>query len=175
MFGMYFMVTQYLEISIGLSALGAGLIFLVSCVPQGATGVVCARLIARFSLIHVLVGGLVATTVGLALIAWGMHASLPVMLVGMTLMGIGQGAAFGPLTSVGIWGIDHADAGAAYGLVNTVHQMGGTMGIAALAGVAGASASYSVPMVVAAVLSALALGTTAVIARLIARRRPAAL
>ena len=37
LFGMYFMTTQYFELTLGYSALTAGLLMLVNCVPQGAT------------------------------------------------------------------------------------------------------------------------------------------
>lgn len=42
----------------------------------------------------------------------------------MLLVGIGQGAAFGPLTAAGVAGAPREHAGAAAGLVNVAHQRG---------------------------------------------------
>jgi sugar phosphate permease len=50
----------------------------------------------------------------------------------MVLLGIGMGSAFTPLTTAGIHGVADRDAGAASGLVNTAHQLGGTLGIGIL-------------------------------------------
>ena len=47
-------------------------------------------------------------------------------------MGVGMGAAFTPLTTAAIAGVAPADAGAASGLVNVAHQLGGAIGVAVL-------------------------------------------
>jgi hypothetical protein len=48
------------------------------------------------------------------------------------LLLLGQGATLGPLTAAGIAGVQPRDAGAASGLVNTAHQLGGSLGLGAL-------------------------------------------
>ena len=50
----------------------------------------------------------------------------------MVLIGIGQGASLGPLTASGIAGVTKEDAGAASGLVNVAHQLGGSLGLGIL-------------------------------------------
>ena len=68
----------------------------------------------------------------------------------MVLVGAGQGLAFAPLTTAGIAGVVPADAGAASGLVNTAHQLGMALGLAALSAVAaGAGAGLEGPAAVA--------------------------
>ena len=57
------------------------------------------------------------------------------------LLGVGMGVAFTPLTSAGIAGVAAEDAGAASGLVNVAHQLGGSLGIGILVTVF-ASASH---------------------------------
>lgn len=47
----------------------------------------------------------------------------------MLLLGLGNGAALGPLTISGVAGVEARDAGAASGLVNMAHQLGGTLGL----------------------------------------------
>ena len=157
LFGMYFMTTQYFELTLGYSALTAGLLMLVNCVPQGATGIMVSSLVTRFGLRRLLLTGLASTVVGLGLIAWGMHGSLPILLLGMILTGLGQGASFGPITSVGIWQSSPSEAGAASGIINTGHQMGATTGVAGLTGLLVFSPHYSTPLTVSAILMVVAL------------------
>jgi hypothetical protein len=63
----------------------------------------------------------------------------------MVLIGIGQGASLGPLTASGIAGIASEDAGAASGLVNVTHQLGGSLGLGILVTIfaAAGSATFS--------------------------------
>lgn len=55
----------------------------------------------------------------------------------MVLIGIGQGLTLSPLTAAGIVGVPAKDAGAASGVVNVAHQLGNSLGLAALVAVAG--------------------------------------
>jgi hypothetical protein len=68
--------------------------------------------------------------------AWLVHLSartpyLTGIALPMMLIGAGQGGALAPLTSAGIVGIAAEDAGAAGGVTNVVHQVGGALGLAA--------------------------------------------
>ena len=56
-------------------------------------------------------------------------AYLTAVALPMVLIGAGQGAALGPLTAAGIAGVQPHDAGAASGVVNTAHQLGGSLGL----------------------------------------------
>ena len=50
----------------------------------------------------------------------------------LVILGIGAGAAFTPLTAAGVAGVAPRDAGAASGLVNVAHQLGGSLGLGVL-------------------------------------------
>jgi sugar phosphate permease len=56
----------------------------------------------------------------------------PAIALPLLLLGMGMGTALTPLTSAGIAGVAPDDAGAASGLVNTAHQLGGALGISVL-------------------------------------------
>ena len=58
----------------------------------------------------------------------------------MILLGIGQGGTLSPLTVAGIAGVAPEDAGAASGLVNVAHQLGGSLGLGILVTVFAAAA-----------------------------------
>jgi len=50
----------------------------------------------------------------------------------MILIGLGQGGVLAPLTVSAVAGVTQEDAGAASGLVNVAHQLGGSLGLAIL-------------------------------------------
>jgi hypothetical protein len=59
----------------------------------------------------------------------------------MALIGLGNGTAMTPLTAAGVRGVEPRDQGAASGLVNVAHQLGGSLGLSVLIVVFAASAS----------------------------------
>jgi hypothetical protein len=59
----------------------------------------------------------------------------------MLLIGAGQGGALAPLTSAGVSGVAAEDAGAAGGVVNVAHQLGGSLGLGLLVTVFAAAGS----------------------------------
>lgn len=134
MFGMFFFLTQFLQGAKGYSALTAGCAFLpVTLAVFGMVRVV-PRLVTRFGIHRVLIGGLLLALVGMTWLSqvsvgsdYATQVALPMLLVGT-----GMGLAFTPLTSAGMAGVDGHDAGAASGLVNVFHQLGGTLGIGIL-------------------------------------------
>jgi predicted MFS family arabinose efflux permease len=61
------------------------------------------------------------------------------VLPGFAIAGLSLGAAFVAATTTALAHVDHTDAGVASGLVNTGHELGGTLGVAFVSTVAGAS------------------------------------
>ncbi|MFE2548205.1 MFS transporter [Streptomyces sp. NPDC059355] len=99
------------------------------------------------------------------------------------LVGLGLSVAFVQLTALAVDGVPRQDAGLAGGLVNTTRQVGGAIGLAALATLAGsvtAGASAGTPPLealtagyrTAFAVSAAVLLTTALLALLLTRRTP---
>jgi hypothetical protein len=108
-------------------------------------------------------GRLLITGLSVALIAmaWTCRLSadtqyFPRIALPMMLLGLGMGIAFIPLTSSGIAGVDPKDSGAASGLVNAFHQVGGSLGLGVLVTVFGTAARNAAGQHSAGVPAALA-------------------
>jgi predicted MFS family arabinose efflux permease len=134
MFGMFFFVTQYLQGVLGFSALQAGMAFLPMSVAMFAVARSVPRYADRVGDGVLLTGGV---SLALAGMAWMSQLSadtayFPGLAIPMLLLGIGMGAAFTPLTAAGLQGVAQRDAGAASGLVNVAHQLGGSLGLGIL-------------------------------------------
>jgi MFS family permease len=139
MFGMFFLAVLYLQRVLGYDALETGVAFLP---VSGLIGVlslgVSARLSMRFGARAVLIPGLVLMSIGLLLFTRvpvdGRYLVdvLPVMIV----LGAGAGLFFPSLTTLAMSGVDPSESGLASGLINTSLQVGGSIGLAVLAGLA---------------------------------------
>jgi predicted MFS family arabinose efflux permease len=142
MFGMFFFITQFLQGVSGYSPLRAGLAFLPLTVVMFAMVFVIPRLTARLGNTRLLAGGVTTALVGMTWIGQ-ISAGTPYLTgiaIPMVVLGIGAGAAFTPLTALGVTGVALEDAGAASGLVNVAHQLGGSLGLGVLVTVFAAAA-----------------------------------
>jgi EmrB/QacA subfamily drug resistance transporter len=140
MFGVFFLGALYLQRVLGYDALETGLAFLPTTVVMGTLSLrYSERLTMRFGARTTVLPGLVLIAAGLALFTLvpvdGNYVTdvLPTML----LLGTGVGIAFPALASLAMSGSTHSDAGLASGLVNTTVQVGGALGLAVLATLAG--------------------------------------
>jgi EmrB/QacA subfamily drug resistance transporter len=133
MFSMFFFISQFLQGVHGYSALQAGMAFLPMTVAMFAMVRVLPRL-QHIDNARLLTAGLVVAFAGMA---WMSRLTedaqyFPHVVGPMLLLGVGMGTAFMPLTASGIAGVAAEDAGAASGLVNVAHQLGGSLGLGIL-------------------------------------------
>jgi EmrB/QacA subfamily drug resistance transporter len=149
MISFFFFTTQFFQGVYGWTPLQAGLGFLPMSLVQFASSLTVSRLTRRFGGVVPLVAGLLLVTAGMAWMTQiSAESSFLAGAVGpLILLGIGQGIAFGPLTSAGVAGARSEDAGAASGLVNTAHQLGSTLGIAVLTAIAAGATTLEQRMV----------------------------
>src|SRR5436853_1763779 len=98
-----------------------------------------ARLINRFGPVRILFAGQLVIAAALAMLAFGpTNASYPVhLLLPLAMLGLGGGLSFPALTIVAMSDTAPGDAGLASGLLNTTGQVGGALGLAMLATIAG--------------------------------------
>jgi EmrB/QacA subfamily drug resistance transporter len=145
MIAFFFFTTQYFQGVWDWTPLEAGLAFLPMTLVQFAASLTVGRLTTRFAGAPLLAVGLAFVLAGMAwLTQLSAGTSFLAGMVGpLVLIGLGQGLAFGPLTSAGIAGARTEDAGAASGVVNTAHQLGSTLGVAVLTTLAAGASSLA--------------------------------
>jgi EmrB/QacA subfamily drug resistance transporter len=134
MYAMFFFLTQYFQGVSGFSPLEAGGAFLPMTLLVFTMVQVLPRIAPRFGNTRLLIGGLVIGLIGMSWLTQIGEATpyFPQIALPLLLLGIGMGTALTPLTSAGIAGVAPEDAGAASGVVNTAHQVGGALGISVL-------------------------------------------
>jgi EmrB/QacA subfamily drug resistance transporter len=140
LFGMFFLGVLYLQGILGYDAIETGLAFLPVSVLIGVLSLgFSPRLNERFGARAVLLVGLVLLVAALGLFARApLDAGYVVdLLPTMILFGIGAGLAFPALMTLAMSGATAEDSGLASGLVNTSLQVGGAVGLAVLATLAG--------------------------------------
>jgi EmrB/QacA subfamily drug resistance transporter len=139
MFSAFFLGSLYLERVLGYNAIQTGLAFMpltlaIAALSMGGS----ARLVNRFGAVPTLVGGLLAIIAALTLLArQGVGASyFPGLFVPFLLLGLGAGASFLPLLTIGMSDAPARDAGLASGIVNVSVQLFGAIGLATLGTIA---------------------------------------
>jgi EmrB/QacA subfamily drug resistance transporter len=139
MFSAFFLGALYLERVLGYDAIDTGLAFLplTASIAVMSLGV-SARAMARFGSLQTLSAGLVGIAGGLLLLAVaGVHAAyFPGLFFAFLLLGLGAGASFLPLLTIGMADAPKQDAGLASGIVNVSVQLFGAIGLAALGTIA---------------------------------------
>jgi EmrB/QacA subfamily drug resistance transporter len=140
MLAMFYLLTLYMQVVRGYSALHTGLAYLPYVVGVGlASGGLGPRLLGALPARFVIAAGMTLCAGGLAwYVAMLSPASnyyaamLPAMLAG----GAGAGLTFVGCTVVGMRAVAPGDSGIAAGLLNTSVQTGSALGLAALATIA---------------------------------------
>jgi EmrB/QacA subfamily drug resistance transporter len=145
MYGTFFFLTYYLQQTLGFSPVQAGVAFL----PMIAAVMVTATTCSTVLLTRIGPRPLVTLGLGFAAVGTFLFAHLSVtstyaehVLPGLIVTGIGLGLVMAPAMNTGTAGVDAADAGVASAMVNTMQQVGGSLGTALLSPVA-ASATTS--------------------------------
>ncbi|MGP0103185.1 MAG: MFS transporter, partial [Solirubrobacteraceae bacterium] len=139
MFSAFFLGALYLERVLGYDAIDTGLAFLplTFCIAAMSMGI-SARAVERFGALPTLAAGLSGIVVGLVLLAVdGVHASyFPGLFFAFLALGLGAGASFLPLLTMGMSDTPARDAGLASGIINVSVQLFGAIGLATLGTIA---------------------------------------
>lgn len=125
----FFFATQLFQDTMGMNALRAGLAFIPLSLLQFASAAMVPRLSrAGVSDSMLTVIGFAIMVIGMAGLAFVPNTMIALILP-IVLVGFGQGFAFGPMTALAVQGAPKDQSGAVSGLVNSLHQIGGTFGL----------------------------------------------
>jgi EmrB/QacA subfamily drug resistance transporter len=146
MFGMFLMLTLYMQQVLGYSPMRTGVAYLAVAGTAIFWSALAAQLVTRIGVKPVLVVGMTALTAGLVYftqVSLG-GSYLGDLLPGFLLIGVGLGFSFVPISIAALAGVQPSEAGLASGLINTSQQIGGALGIAALSAIATSTTSEQV-------------------------------
>nr|WP_264081622.1 MFS transporter [Gandjariella thermophila] len=145
MMSMFFFLTQFLQEISGFGPLTTGFAFL----PMAAALFTMTRLIPtllpRFGPKPLAVTGTLLIIAGLGWLTRLSPATsyLPGLLGPMLMMGVGIGLAFSPLNVLVMSSVRAQDAGAAGGVLQTMQQVGATLGLAVLVTIFGTATRHA--------------------------------
>ncbi len=133
MFGMIFVLTQYLQLVLGYSPLGAGVRMLPWAVVYMLSTRRSARFVERFGQRMVVSWGLVVVAAGLGLLALsGLHANYPLLALSLVVSAAGMGMVTAPSTGAIIVSLPLNKAGVGSAVNDTTRELGGALGVAVM-------------------------------------------
>ncbi|MBU2695835.1 MFS transporter [Pimelobacter sp. 30-1] len=170
MLATFFLMVQYFEEDLGYGPLQTGFAFLPIPLSVFTMSRITPRLVARFRQPPIIVAGTIGV-LGAFLYLLQIDASTSYwtgVFPALLAMGVSMGGSFMPITSLALQGVEPEHAGSASGLLQTMQQLGGAVGLAVIASVyasharpgdflVGAHAGFAA----AAVIAALALASAA--------------
>ncbi|MER7827707.1 MFS transporter [Streptomyces sp. NPDC096097] len=142
---LFFFLPLYQQQVLGMSPLATGAGQLPLAVANMLGAMVAPRITARIGATATLTAALLTEAAGLLWLSWMRpDGSYLVDVLGPSvLVGLGLSIAFVQLTALAVDGVPRQDAGLAGGLVNTTRQVGGAVGLAALATLAGSVTAHA--------------------------------
>src|SRR5207249_4891880 len=136
MFGMIFILTQYLQSVLGYSPLEAGVRMLPWAVVYMISAPRSARLVERFGQRLVVSSGLTVVAMGLGLLALsGIHANYPLLALSLVVTAAGMGMVTAPSTGAIIASLPLNKAGVGSAVNDTTRELGGALGVAVIGSV----------------------------------------
>ena len=141
-FSMFYLVVQYLENDLGYGPLATGFAFLPLTAGIFTMSRLAPRLLARFGPARLMVVGSIGAVTSFALLSRIDSGSTytGTVLAPMLINGLSAGLVFMPTTALVLGGVEPEHAGSASGLLQTMQQLGGAVGLAVIASVYAANA-----------------------------------
>jgi EmrB/QacA subfamily drug resistance transporter len=138
LFSMFYFISLYMQQVLGYGPLKAGVSYLPLAVTIMLAAGIASQLVTRFGFKPVLLVGLGCIATGLLWFSQvPVDGSFTSDILGPSLLAaVGLGFSFVPTTIAAVSGVRGAEAGLASGLINTSQQIGGALGLAALATIA---------------------------------------
>ncbi|CAN5697850.1 MFS transporter [soil metagenome] len=134
MFGQFFFLSQFLQEIAGMSPIKTGLAF----IPFTACLFLATRLVPRLLPKFgpkplMIVSGILIVLSLLSFTQLNVDTNyFPTLMIPMMVLGFGAGLAFGPMSVTILSSVERHEAGSASGLLQTMQQVGGSLGLAIL-------------------------------------------
>ncbi|TMR22345.1 MFS transporter [Nonomuraea zeae] len=129
-----FTLTLLLQGGLGLTAFQAGLAFAPMGLLFTLTSLLGTRLVRRYGLIIVMIGGTIAA-LGLGLLVIGSGHGLPWIMAALMLVGFGNGLVLPQLIGAALVEVAPHQAGIGSGILSTAQQFAGAGGVAVIGAV----------------------------------------
>jgi EmrB/QacA subfamily drug resistance transporter len=137
-FGMFFLLSLYMQQVLGFSAMETGFGYLAVALTVIVAATISQGLVTKLGVKPVLAAGMALLLVGLVYFTQvsvdGSYVAD--LLPGFLIIGVGMGFSFVPISIAALAGVEGPEAGLASGLINTSQQIGGALGLALLTTVA---------------------------------------
>ncbi len=131
MFGMIFVLTQYLQTVLGYTPLQAGFRVLPWAVVYMVAAPRSARLVLRWGHRRVVSTGLAVVAGGLALLSTsGLHANYALLALSLVVTAAGMGMVTAPSTGAIVTSLPLPKAGVGSAVNDTTRELGGALGVA---------------------------------------------
>ncbi|MEV6103140.1 MFS transporter [Streptomyces sp. NPDC051940] len=143
----FFLGSVYLQGVREFSALRTGLVFLPVAVGAAVGAHLGSRLVGTLGSRPTAAGGMGVAAAALLPLAWldGQSPVYAVLMPALSVAALGVGAVFVTATATALASVRHEEAGIASGVVNTFHEVGGSIGVAVMSTVAAAGIGGGVP------------------------------
>jgi EmrB/QacA subfamily drug resistance transporter len=140
LFGSLFLLTQYLQLVQGYSALSAGLRALPFAGAMALTSPLSPAAARRLGSRLVVAGGLALMGLGLLdLSAAGVRTSYPVLALAVAIMGAGMGLVMATASTIIMTAVPAHQAGAGSAVNDTIREVGGALGVAIIGSLSAAA------------------------------------
>src|SRR5579859_623961 len=150
MFGVMFLVTQYFQLILGYTPLGAALRFLPMAPIMIVVSAMTPRLSARFGANRVVSGGMCAVTVGLLMFRWlAPHTPYWYVLISIVPLIGGMALSMSPMTASIMSAVPPRRAGAGSAMNDATRELGAALGIALMGSLAASRYASSLARVTA--------------------------
>lgn len=166
MMGYFLFAAEYLQITLHFTPLMTGLGFVPLTFITFLAALWVPTSVDRWGNRRVAVIGMLLLVLGFIMTYLLVGTGNYWLVIGlpMIFLGLGQGFSMSPLTNLGIQHVQATDSGAASGLVNAAHQVGGSIGLSLMVALTGEASvmivAFKQAMVVGLVLNLIGLGLT---------------
>jgi EmrB/QacA subfamily drug resistance transporter len=137
-FGMFYLLSLYMQQVLGFSAMETGVGYLAVALTAIVASGAAQALVTRLGVKPVLATGMILLGAGLFYFTFisvdGTYFTD--LFIGFLLIGVGLGFSFVPVSIAALAGVPPQESGLASGLINTSQQIGGALGVAILTTVA---------------------------------------